>query len=98
MTGITKQRLSDWAKESKVVKMVDKFSVVLGVMVLCTTEFLLLEHPDHFGMNYDVLLSIMMVLQLYMYAKNKWLYFSLNFCYWVNASCVVSVLYAPNSA
>jgi hypothetical protein len=22
----------------------------------------------------------------------------LNFCYWVNVSCVVSVLYAPNSA
>jgi hypothetical protein len=34
----------------------------------------------------------------YMYAKNKWLYFLLNFCSWVNASCVVSVLYAPNSA
>jgi hypothetical protein len=71
MTGITKQRLSDWAKESKVVKMVDKFSLVLGVTVLCTKAFLLLEHPDHFGMYYDVLLSIMLVLQFYSHVCQK---------------------------
>ena len=98
VTGSTERRLRDWAKESKVVKTVDKFSFVLGVTVLCTTEFMLLEHPDHFGMYYVVLLSVMMALRLYMYAKNKWLYFLLDFCYWVNASCVVSVLYAPNNA
>jgi hypothetical protein len=98
VTGSTERRLRDWVKESKVVKTVDKFSFVLGVTVLCTTEFMLLEHPDHFGMYYVVLLSVMMALRLYMYAKNKWLYFLLDFCYWVNASCVVSVLYAPNNA
>lgn len=98
VTGSPDYRLRDWAKEAKVVKTVDKFSFVLGVTVLCTTEFMLLQHPQHFGMYYISLMSIMMALRLYMYAKNKWLYFLIDFCYAVNISCIVSVLYAPDNA
>jgi len=97
VTGSSETRLRDWAKEAKVVKTVDKFSFVLGVTVLCTTEFMLLQHPQHFGMYYVVLITIMMALRLYMYAKNKWLYFLLDFCYASNASCFISVLYAPDN-
>jgi len=76
----------------------DKFSFVLGVFVLCTTEFVALRYPEHFGIFYVVLVSIMMALRLYMYAKNRYLYFLIDFCYFANASCFVSVLALPDNA
>ena len=97
VTGDSNRRLRDWAKEAKVVKTVDKFSFVLGVFCLCATEFMVLQYPQYFGQYYVLLVSIMMALRLYMYARNKWLYFLIDFCYMVNASCFVSVLWLPRN-
>lgn len=98
VTGSSERKLRDWVKEAQVVKTVDKFSFVLGVFVLCGTEFMVLQYPQWFGFYYVVLLFVMMALRLYMYAKNRWLYFMLDFCYWCNGSCVASVLLFPNNA
>jgi len=62
------------------------------------TEFMVLQHPKLFGSYYVALVTYLMLLRLYMYAKNRWLYFLIDFCYAVNLSCFVSVLYAPNNA
>ena len=59
---------------------------------------MLLEHPHHFGMYYVAFFHVMMALRLYMYAKNKWLYFLLDFCYGSMPLAFVSVMYAPNNA
>lgn len=98
VTGSSDRRLRDWAKEAKVVKTVDKFSFVLGVFVLCMTEFVVLEYPQHYGQYYVLLVSYLMALRLYMYARNRWLYFLIDFCYFVNATCFISVLYLPDNS
>lgn len=57
----------------------------------------MLRHPGSFGMYYCALVSTMMALRLYMYARSRYLYFMLDFCYWANASCFVSVLILPDN-
>jgi hypothetical protein len=98
VTGSSDRRLRDWIKDTKVVKTVDKFSFVLGVFVLCMTEFVVLEYPQHYGQYYVILVTYLMALRLYMYARNRWLYFLIDFCYFVNATCFISVLYLPDNA
>lgn len=97
VTGSSDRRLRDWVKETKVVKTVDKFSFVLGVFVLCMTEFMVLQYPQHFGIYYVILVGYLMALRLYMYARNRWLYFLIDFCYFVNATCFISVLLLPEN-
>jgi len=97
ITGDSEKRVRDFAQEAKVVKTVDKFAFCLGVLVLCATEYMVLQHPESFGTYYCALVSVMMALRLYMYAKSGWLYFVLDFCYWANASCFVSVLILPEN-
>lgn len=75
----------------------DKFSFVLGVFVLCTTEFMVLQYPQHFGIYYCVLMSAMLALRLYWYARQKLTYFLLDFCYLANIACYVSVLCLPDN-
>lgn len=97
ITGDSEKRVRDFAQEANVVKTVDKFAFCLGVLVLCVTEFMVLRHPESFGMYYCALVSTMMALRLYMYARSRYLYFMLDFCYWANASCFVSVLILPDN-
>ena len=97
VTGSSDRALRDWVKEAKVVKTVDKFSFVLGVFVLCATEFMVLQYPEHFGTYYVILVSAMMALRYYMYARSRYLYFMIDFCYFANAACFVSVLAMPDS-
>jgi len=97
VTGSGDRAISDWAKQANVVKTVDKSSFVLGVFLVCMTEYVLLTHPESFGHYYVSIVSVMMMLRLYMYARNKWIYFLLDFCYFANASCFVSVLFLPEN-
>ena len=98
VTGSSDRRLRDWAKDVRVVKTVDKFSFVLGVTVLMSTEYWCLRQPEQFGIYFVVLISVMMALRFYMYAQSRYLYFLIDFCYFVNASCFVSVLVYPENA
>ena len=96
VTGSSERALSDWVQESKVIKAVDKFAFMLGLSVLLMTEYVGLRQPQQFGNYYVILISTMMALRFYMYAKSRYLYFLLDFCYLVNAMCFVSVLLYPN--
>eukprot|EP00566_Odontella_aurita_P012427 CAMPEP_0113581328 /NCGR_PEP_ID=MMETSP0015_2-20120614/31223_1 /TAXON_ID=2838 /ORGANISM="Odontella" /LENGTH=481 /DNA_ID=CAMNT_0000485727 /DNA_START=138 /DNA_END=1583 /DNA_ORIENTATION=+ /assembly_acc=CAM_ASM_000160 len=98
VTGSGDRSISDWVKQANVVKTVDKASFALGVSLVCTTEYVLLKRPSDFGRYYVSIVSIMMLLRLYMYARNKWIYFLLDFCYFANASCFISVLFLPDNA
>ena len=97
VTGSSDRPLREWVRDTHVVKTVDKFSFVLGVNVLMCTEFMCLMHPEQFGTFYVVLVSLLMALRFYMYAKSRYLYFLIDFCYFVNASCFVAILLFPNS-
>ena len=96
VTGSSERALSDWVQETKVVKAVDKFAFMLGLSVLLITEYVGLRQPQQFGNYYVVLISTMMALRFYMYAKSRYLYFLLDFCYFANASCFVNLLLYPN--
>mmetsp|Transcript_11309 Transcript_11309/g.24483 ORF Transcript_11309/g.24483 Transcript_11309/m.24483 type:complete len:450 (+) Transcript_11309:90-1439(+) len=97
VTGDSERPLHEWAQQANVVKTVDKFSFCLGVLVLCVTEYTFLIRPEAFGLYYVGLISVMMALRLYMYARSRYLYFLLDFCYWANAACFVSVLFLPEN-
>mmetsp|Transcript_8663 Transcript_8663/g.12570 ORF Transcript_8663/g.12570 Transcript_8663/m.12570 type:complete len:475 (+) Transcript_8663:36-1460(+) len=98
VTGDSSKRIADWAREAKVVKTVDKFSFMLGVFSLLSTEYVLLKYPQHFGYFYVAVMSYMIVLRIYLYSKARYIYFLIDFCYFTNASCFVSVLLLPQNS
>ena len=98
VTGSSERPLREWAKDVEVVKTADKFSFVLGVTVLMGTEYCCLRHPEQFGLYYTIMVSLMMVLRFSMYARSRYLYFLIDFCYMANAACFASVLVYPENA
>lgn len=98
VTGSEEHRFRDWMKQATIVKTVDKFSFVLGVVALMATEFMVLRRPEQFKLYYVGSMSIMMLLRLYMYAKLEWLYFMIDWCYLANLFCFLSCLVWPDSA
>lgn len=101
VTGDAEKPFHEWIQESHIVKTIDKFSFVVGVSILLLTELMVLQYPHYFDMYYCYLISIMMLLRVYWYAfsneKQNYGYFLLDFCYFANLTCFVSVLIGPDS-
>lgn len=98
LTGSEERALRDWVNDAKVVKTVDKFSFVLGVVSMLMTEYVFLQVPEQFGKFFVLLISIMMTLRFYMYSRSRYLYFMIDFCYFANASCFLNILVFPQNA
>ncbi|EGD73815.1 hypothetical protein PTSG_05509 [Salpingoeca rosetta] len=95
ITGSSDKRVRDFLKEVPVVKTIDKVSFTLGVLLLLLVEYMVLEHPKVFGYFYCMLLVPLLLSRWNLYVKEKFQYFLLDFCYFLNLSCMICVFY-PN--
>ncbi len=95
ITGSSDKRVRDFIKEAPVVKTIDKVSFTLGVMMLLLVEYMALERPAQFGVFYSCLLVPLLLARWNLYVKEKFQYFLIDFCYFLNLSCVICTFY-PN--
>lgn len=91
VTGDEKTRIRDHMKKTPVVKFVDKLSFFFGVNVLVFSEFVLLKRPDLLWLLFLAVCPTLIAIRAPMYYKNKWQYFILDFCYFVNFCYVVCI-------
>ena len=97
VTGDPNKRIRDHMKETPQVKMLDKFSFTLGVMTICLSEWLLLRIPQLFPTFYVTLMSLLLAWRFIDYKSIKSELYMLDFCYFVNLSVAVQVLFYPNN-
>ena len=96
VTGDPNKRIRDHMKEVPQVKMIDKFSFTIGVVIICLMEFIALRKPDRFPMLYYATLSFLVVFRFFDYKRDKFQYFMLDFCYFVNASVIIQTAFYPD--
>lgn len=65
----------------KIVRLLDKFAFLWGVMSLLVSEYILLSIPHYFWLWYLVFMGSMLAARFPSYLKKKWHYFLLDFCY-----------------
>lgn len=53
------------------------------VLTLIVSEFVLLEMPQRFWLWYSVIVPVLLLMRYPTYAKRKWQFFYLDFCYYV---------------
>ena len=73
------------------------FHVFIGVMTICLSEWLLLRTPQLFPSFYVILMSLLLTWRFIDYKSVKSELYMLDFCYFVNLSVAVQVLFYPNN-
>ena len=97
ITGDPNKRIRDHMKEEPQVKLLDKFSFTLGVLVITFTEYIIMRHPTWFSMYYNLLMTFLFVLRFFQYRDVKFQFFMIDFCYLVNISCMVQTTFFPDN-
>jgi len=97
VTGDPNKRVRDYMKETPQVKKKDKFSFTLGVMTITLSEWLILRHPEYFPHFYIPLMLALIIWRFVDYSKTKSELFLLDYCYFVNISVAIQVLYYPDN-
>eukprot|EP01118_Nematostelium_gracile_P007413 TRINITY_DN2414_c0_g1_i1.p1 TRINITY_DN2414_c0_g1~~TRINITY_DN2414_c0_g1_i1.p1 ORF type:complete len:387 (+),score=65.90 TRINITY_DN2414_c0_g1_i1:56-1216(+) len=79
------------------IRFQDKMAFTLGVYNMALSMFLLGKHPEWFYLVYTIKFPILLGLRYYLYKKNKWHYFLLDFCYFANFLMLVFLYAKPDS-
>ncbi|XP_040580638.1 uncharacterized protein [Lepeophtheirus salmonis] len=97
VTGDPNKRIRDHLKETPQVKMLDKFSFTLGVLIICLTQYIIHRVPWSFPYFFCGLLSFLFLARYISYKQEKYQYFLLDFCYFVNVSTMTQALFFPRN-
>lgn len=97
LTGDPNKRIRDHMKEVPQVKLIDKVSFTFGVMLIILIEFFMLRIPQYFPVFYYIAITILFTVRYFDYRREKFQFFMLDFCYFVNVSCIVQTLFFVNN-
>ncbi len=92
--GLIAQVAQEMGSEPQ-MRFIDKVSFTLGVLILCLSEFLAVRRPDLFPDFFRVLMTLLLLLRLVTYTRNKAQFFLIDFCYFTCASCGLQTHLAP---
>ncbi|CAN0155360.1 unnamed protein product, partial [Hapterophycus canaliculatus] len=86
-------------KRSKpfVMRMLDKAAFTVGVLTMIVSEYVLLLMPERFWLWYSLMVPVLLLMRYPDYRQRKWLFFYLDFCYYVQVLCVVAIFLMPHS-
>ena len=77
-----RQKLLQLVSHPTIIMTRDKFSFVLGVLLIMIIEFVLLVHPAQMGQLYTALLLPLMMARYIIYRADLYHYFMYDFCYY----------------
>eukprot|EP00752_Nemacystus_decipiens_P006459 g5817.t1 len=84
-------------KRSKpfVMRMLDKAAFTVGVLTMMVSEYMLLMMPERFWLWYSVMVPVLLLMRYPDYRQRKWLFFYLDFCYYVQVWCMIVIFVMP---
>lgn len=97
VTGDPSVRVRDHMKEVPQVKMIDKISFTLGVITIVGSEWLALRHPELFPLYYYFIMSLLLAWRWITYSRDKYQFFMLDICYFVNLSVIIQTNLFPEN-
>ncbi|GAM26779.1 hypothetical protein SAMD00019534_099540 [Acytostelium subglobosum LB1] len=81
---LKKSEFNDKMNAPPFLRLMDKVAFTLGLIVLFTSEFVLIRAPQYMYLLYTALVIPLMVLRFFDYHRSKYHYFMLDFCYLCN--------------
>jgi len=97
VTGDPNKRVRDYMKETPQVKMKDKFSFTLGVMAICLSQWMVLRYPNYFPYFWLGFTAALWIYRFIDYSAQKFELFMLDYCYFVNSSVAIQIMFYPNN-
>lgn len=91
VTGDKNVRIRDFRKTAPVVRFVDKISFFFGVITLLLVEGVFLRAPDLLYFVFLLLCPLLIMIRIPLYYMEKYHFFTLDFCYFVNAMYVLCI-------
>ncbi|ORY43873.1 hypothetical protein BCR33DRAFT_785666 [Rhizoclosmatium globosum] len=82
-------------RQPKQVQMIEKVTFLVGVFTLLGIQQLLLLYPQHILTFYVWTLIPLMVIRYVDFHRQKWHYFLIDFCYYVNAALFYFLIRTP---
>jgi len=79
------------------VKFSDKFSYVSGVLSLLIGQYLALQQPQLFPYFYTFIMIALVMNRYPQFAAEKSQLFMLDFCYFMNLSTIIQIMFYPSS-
>eukprot|EP00938_MAST-03A_sp_MAST-3A-sp1_P006418 g6418.t1 len=92
VTGDRNLRIRDFRKTAPVVRFADKASFFFGVNTVLLAEMVLLTNPDLFWIVFMVLCPTLILIRLPLYYIQKYHFFTIDFCYYVNVMYVLCIV------
>jgi len=98
VTGDDKTSITEHMQTTPVVKLIDRISFTLGVANFAFVEFLLLRYPQWLWAWFVPHCIGLLAIRTWSYVPKKWHFFMLDFCYYVNMTCILSCLFLPTNS
>ena len=91
-----RQKLLQLVSQPTIIMSRDKFSFVLGVLLIMIIEFVLLVCPNQMGTLYTALLLPLMVARYIIYRADLYHYFMYDFCYYAQIMQLIQMYKYPS--
>lgn len=82
-------------QEPTIVKLIDKLSFTFGVINIAVCEYFVTNQPQYFWAFYTVVMSLMLFARAFRFHAIKYHYFMLDFCYFTQLLCFLSIYLLP---
>jgi len=89
------KQLDDKMKYPPFIRTIDKCAFTVGIITMLLTEYVLLQQPQWMHIWYLVLIFPLMILRFWMYHKQKFHYFMLDFCYYCQVLLMFFLFFVP---
>eukprot|EP01103_Thecamoeba_quadrilineata_P018261 TRINITY_DN6879_c0_g1_i1.p1 TRINITY_DN6879_c0_g1~~TRINITY_DN6879_c0_g1_i1.p1 ORF type:complete len:437 (-),score=57.02 TRINITY_DN6879_c0_g1_i1:135-1445(-) len=90
--------INDFNHSPPFLRNVDKIAFTLGIIVLCLTEFILLQRPELMSLWYTFLVIPLLSYRFVKYHSQKFHYFMFDFCYYVQALLLFYLYIYPQNS
>jgi hypothetical protein len=97
VTGSRNKRIRDHIREPLQVRLIDKLSFTFGVIVLMATEYIFVQCPGSFWLWYSFVMPTLIFVRYFMYRRDHFQYFLLDFCYYSQLLMLLLVYVVPDS-
>lgn len=93
-----KRILEKFMNRSHIVRLLDKITFILGVLLVIATTFMLGRYPNtHYYTFHICTVIILVLIRLIEYRSKKWHYYLIDFCYYGNTMMLYFLIMDPKN-
>ncbi|KAL7720125.1 Glycerophosphocholine acyltransferase 1 [Entamoeba marina] len=83
--------INEFTESEPFLKLIDKFTFASGVLILLLSQHIISALPTFMPYYYLILIFPLLLARYFIYRKNKWHYFMIDFCYFCQLITILTV-------